>query len=113
MTGRARSLAAASPPDDSLRTLVREMIEAGPAKITLASLAGGLDLLSPGVMAASQELRAGAGAVVELCADVSFESLELVDDRGGVGTDLPGCGADGGAGHGCGDDPGAQPEGSR
>jgi hypothetical protein len=42
----------------------------------------------------------GAGAVVERCADVSFESLELVDERGGVGADLPGCGADGRAGHG-------------
>jgi hypothetical protein len=42
----------------------------------------------------------GAGAVVELRADVSFESLELVDERGGVGADRPGCDADGGAGHG-------------
>ena len=41
----------------------------------------------------------GAGAVVERCADVSFEPLKLVDERGGVGADLPGCGADGRAGH--------------
>jgi hypothetical protein len=38
--------------------------------------------------------------VVERCADVSFESLELVDERRGVGADLPGCGADGRVGHG-------------
>jgi hypothetical protein len=38
--------------------------------------------------------------VVERCADVSFEPLELVDERGGVGADLPGCGADGRVGHG-------------
>jgi hypothetical protein len=34
------------------------------------------------------------------CADVSLEPLELVDERGGVGADLPGCGADGRVGHG-------------
>lgn len=42
----------------------------------------------------------GAGTVVERCADVSFEPLELVDERGWVGADLPGCGADGRVGHG-------------
>ena len=41
VTDQARSLAAASPPGSALRTLVREMIETGPAKVTLASLAGG------------------------------------------------------------------------
>ena len=47
VTDQARSLAAASPPGSALRTLVREMIETGPTKVTLASLAGGREQLSP------------------------------------------------------------------
>jgi AcrR family transcriptional regulator len=69
MTDRARDLAAAGPPGDALRTLVREMIEAGPAKITLASLAGGRDRLSPGVAAASGELRAEVDATLRRAQD--------------------------------------------
>src|SRR5580658_83968 len=42
----------------------------------------------------------GTRAVLERCADVSFEPLELVDERRGVGADLPRCGADGSVGHG-------------
>jgi hypothetical protein len=57
--------------------------------------------MKEGVAAGGQAHRVpGAGAVVERCADVSSESLELVDERGGVGAGLPGCDADGRAGHG-------------
>jgi hypothetical protein len=38
--------------------------------------------------------------VVERGADISFEPLELVDERGGVGADLLGRSADGRVGHG-------------
>ena len=47
LTDRARALADASQPDEALRALVREMIETGPAKITLASLAAGHGKIPP------------------------------------------------------------------
>ena len=81
MAGRARSLAAASPPGDALRTLVREMTEAGPAKITLASLAGGRDALSPGVMAASRELRAAVDAALRRAQDAGQARREATADE--------------------------------
>jgi AcrR family transcriptional regulator len=69
LTDLARRLADASPPGGALRTLVREMIETGPAKITLASLAGGRDKIPPGVVAASRELRASVDAILRHAQD--------------------------------------------
>jgi AcrR family transcriptional regulator len=81
MADRARGLAAASPPGAALRTLVREMIEAGPAKITLASLAGGRDRLSPGVAAASRELRAAVDAALRRAQDAGQARREATVDE--------------------------------
>jgi AcrR family transcriptional regulator len=81
MADRARALAAASPPGGALRTLVRDMIEAGPAKITLASLAGGRDALSPGVVAASRELRAAVDAALRRAQDAGQARRETTVDE--------------------------------
>jgi len=69
VTDQARNLAAASSPGSALRTLVREMTETGPAKITLASLAGSREELSPAVLAASRELRAAVDVVLRRAQD--------------------------------------------
>lgn len=45
------------------------MIETGPAKITLASLAGGREELSPAVLVASRELRAAVEVVLRRAQD--------------------------------------------
>lgn len=64
LTDRAQALADVGPPDEALRTLVREMIETGPAKITLASLAAGHGKIPPGALDASRELRGAVEAVL-------------------------------------------------
>ncbi len=69
LTEHARGLADAAEPAEALRALVREMIEAGPAKITLASLMLGSAQSPPDVTAAPAELRAaitGLRAAVEV-----------------------------------------------
>jgi AcrR family transcriptional regulator len=81
LADQARTLAAASPPGDALRTLVREMIETGPAKITLASLAGGRDELSPGVVTASGELRAAVAEVLRRAQDAGQARREATVDE--------------------------------
>jgi AcrR family transcriptional regulator len=81
LTDRARGLAATSPPGGALRALVREMIEAGPAKITLASLAGGRDEMPPGVAAASRELRAAAEAVLRSAQDAGQARRDATIDE--------------------------------
>ncbi|HEY7279606.1 MAG TPA: helix-turn-helix domain-containing protein [Trebonia sp.] len=81
LTDQARSLAAASPPDGALRALIREMIETGPAKITLAALAGGRDEISPGVVTASRELRAAVDAVLRSAQDAGYARREATIDE--------------------------------
>ncbi|MGD0062977.1 MAG: TetR/AcrR family transcriptional regulator [Streptosporangiaceae bacterium] len=81
VTDQARSLAAVSPPGSALRTLVREMIETGPAKVTLASLAGGREELSPAVLAASRELRAAVDVVLRRAQDAGQARRETTVDE--------------------------------
>lgn len=81
LTDLALSLAAASPPGGALRPLVREMIETGPAKITLASLAGGRDEIPPGVAAASRELRAAVEEVLRCAQDAGQARRETTVDE--------------------------------
>lgn len=81
LTDLARSLAAGNPPGGALRTLVREMIESGPAKIALASLAGGRDEMTPGVVAASRELRAAVDAVLRAAQDAGQARREATTDE--------------------------------
>ena len=69
LTDRAHALADAGQPDKALRALVREMIETGPAKITLASLAAGRGKLPPGALNASRELRGAVEAVLRRAQD--------------------------------------------
>jgi AcrR family transcriptional regulator len=64
LTDRARSLGQASQPGEALRALVLDMIETGPAKITLASLAAGHGKIPPGALDASRELRGAVEAVL-------------------------------------------------
>jgi AcrR family transcriptional regulator len=81
LTEQARGLADASPPGEALRALVREMIETGPAKITLASLAGGRGDLPPGALAASRELRAAVEAVLRRAQDAGQVRREATIDE--------------------------------
>ena len=81
LTDLARSLAAANPPGGALRTLVREMIETGPAKITLASLAGGRDEISSEVVTASRELRAAVDVVLRCAQDAGQARREVTIDE--------------------------------
>jgi AcrR family transcriptional regulator len=69
LTDRAHALGDASPPGEALRAVVREMIETGPAKITLASLAAGQGKLPGGAVDASRELRGAVEAVLRRAQD--------------------------------------------
>lgn len=69
LTDRARDLADASPPGDALRVLVREMIETGPAKITLASLVAGRGEIPARALAATRELRGAVATVLRRAQD--------------------------------------------
>jgi AcrR family transcriptional regulator len=64
VTEHARLLADTAPPGEALRALVREMVQTGPAKLTLGSLAGGRDQIPPRVLAASEKLRAAVEEVL-------------------------------------------------
>ena len=81
VTDQARSLATASPPGSALRTLVREMIETGPTKVSLALLAGGREELSPAVLAASRELRAAVEVVLRRAQDAGQARPEATVDE--------------------------------
>jgi AcrR family transcriptional regulator len=81
VTDQARDLANTSPPDEALRILVRQMIETGPAKITLHSLAGGGDAIPPGVLAASRELRAAVEVVLRRAQDAGQVRPEVTVDE--------------------------------
>ena len=70
-----------SPPGGALRALVREMIETGPAKITLASLAGGRDEIPPGAVTASRELRAAVDVVLRCAQDAGQARREVTIDE--------------------------------
>lgn len=80
LTERARALADASPPG-ALRALVREMIETGPAKITLASLAAGHGEIPPGALEASRELRGAVEAVLRRAQDAGQVRREATIDE--------------------------------
>ena len=58
LADRARALGSAGPPGEALRALIRVMIETGPTKIALLSLAADRDQITGSVHAASQDLRA-------------------------------------------------------
>lgn len=64
LTDHARRLADASPPGEALRTLVREMIETGATKITLATLAAGRGEFPSSTRAASEDLRDAVDVVL-------------------------------------------------
>jgi hypothetical protein len=57
------------------------MIEPGPAKITLASLAGGREELSPAVLVASRELRAAVDVVLRRAQDAGQARREATVDE--------------------------------
>ncbi len=70
LTERARQLAGSAQPGQALRSVIREMIETGPAKITLASLAAGpAGVIPPGAQAASRELRGAVETVLRRAQD--------------------------------------------
>jgi AcrR family transcriptional regulator len=69
LTDRARALADTAAPGEALRALVREMIETGPAKIGLATLAAGHGQIPPGALDASRELRGAVEAVLRRAQD--------------------------------------------
>ena len=81
LTDRARGLADASPPGEALRAMVREMIETGPAKVTLASLAAGHGEIPPGALAASRELRGAVEAVLRRAQDAGQVRREVTVDE--------------------------------
>ena len=81
LTDRARALAQASQPGEALRALVREMIETGPSKITLASLAAGHGKIPPGALDASRELRGAVEAVLRRAQDAGQVRPEATIDE--------------------------------
>lgn len=81
LADRAHALADASAPGEALRTLVREMIETGPAKITLASLAAGHGEIPPGALAASRALRGAVEAVLRRAQDAGQVRREATIDE--------------------------------
>jgi len=81
LTDRARALAQASQPSEALRALVREMIETGPSKITLASLAAGHGKIPPGALDASRELRGAVEAVLRRAQDAGQVRPEATIDE--------------------------------
>ena len=81
LTDRARGLADISPPGEALRALVREMIETGPAKITLASLAAAHGEIPPGALGASRELRGAVEAVLRRAQDAGQARREVTVDE--------------------------------
>jgi hypothetical protein len=62
-------------------TILIQYLLAGLAKITLASLAGGRDSLSPGVMAASQELHAAVDAALRRAQNAGQARREAAVDE--------------------------------
>ena len=81
LTDRARSLAGAASPGAALRALVREMIETGPTKITLASLADAGGGVPAGAEAASRELRDATEVVLRRAQDAGEASPEATIDE--------------------------------
>jgi AcrR family transcriptional regulator len=81
LTDRARGLADAGPPGETLRTLVREMIETGPTKITLASLAAADGVVSAGAEKASRELRDAAEVVLRRAQEAGQARPEVTIDE--------------------------------
>lgn len=81
VTERARGLADTDSPIEALRALVSEMVETGPAKITLGSLAGGRDQIPPRVLAASHKLRAAVEEVLRRAQDAGQVRREATIDE--------------------------------
>jgi AcrR family transcriptional regulator len=81
LTARARALGDAGPPGEALRALVRVMIETGPAKITLLSLAAGPGAPPASVAAASRELRSAVEAVLRRAQDSGEVRGEVTIDE--------------------------------
>jgi AcrR family transcriptional regulator len=81
LTDRARDLADASPPGEALRALVRMMIETGPTKLTLASLATRHGEFPASAQAASQELRGAVETVLHRAQDTGEVRGEVTADE--------------------------------
>jgi AcrR family transcriptional regulator len=81
LTERARRLADAASPGEALRALVREMIETGPTKITLISLAAADDGVPAGADAASRELRDATEVVLRRAQDAGQARPEATIDE--------------------------------
>jgi AcrR family transcriptional regulator len=81
LADRARDLTDDESPGAALRTLVREMIETGPAKITLAGLATGHGTLPPAAQAASAELRVAVATVLRRAQDAGEVRSEATIDE--------------------------------
>jgi AcrR family transcriptional regulator len=81
LTDRARGVADTGSPGAALRALVREMIETGHTKITLASLATAGGGISAGAEKASRELRDAAEVVLRRAQDAGQARPEVTIDE--------------------------------
>jgi AcrR family transcriptional regulator len=81
LTERARGLADTGPPGEALRALVREMIETGPTKITLISLAAADGRVPGGAEMASRELRDATEVVLRRAQDAGQVRPEVTIDE--------------------------------
>ena len=82
LTERAQQLAGSAQPGQALRSVIREMIQTGPVKITLASLAAGpAGVIPPGAQAASRELRGAVEAVLRRAQDAGQARPDVTIDE--------------------------------
>jgi len=81
LTARARSLSESSEPAELLSTLIREMVQSGATKVTLASVAGEGSDLPPGVRDASNQLRDAVADALSRAQDAGAARDSLTVDE--------------------------------